>query len=80
MVKMIPMTKARVGLGALVQDILKNKTTYILEKSGAETVAVLDAEELQDLKDTLEATQRLLQEKTGVVRASHTALKAKYGV
>jgi len=77
MVKVIPMTKFRVGLGGLVQDILRTKTTYILEKSGVETVAVLDAEELQDLRDTLEATQRLLREQAGT-RISHTDLKAQY--
>ena len=80
MVKTIPMTKARVGLGALVQNILKNKYTYILEKSGVETVAILDAEELQDLKDTLEATQRLLREKNSGKRTSQETLKAQYGI
>jgi hypothetical protein len=80
MVKIIPMTKARIGLGGLVQDILKNKRTYILEKSGVETVAILDAEELQDLKDTLEATQRLLHEKKSNPRISQSALKAQYGI
>ena len=74
------MTKARIGLGGLVQDILKNKNTYILEKSGSETVAVLDAEELQDLKDTLEATQRLLREKNTRKRVSHATLMKRYGV
>ena len=80
MVKIIPMTKARIGLGGLVQDILKNKSTYILEKGGVETVAVLDAEELQDLRDTLVATQRLLHEKHLKNRVSHTTLKKRYGV
>lgn len=79
MVKTIPMTKARVGLGGLVKEILKHKSTYILQKDGVETVAVLDAEELQDLKDTLEATQRLLREKKSE-RVRHTALKKHYGV
>ncbi len=74
------MTKARVGLGSLVQDILKNKSTYILEKSGVETVAVLDAEELQDMKDALEAAQRLLREKSTNARVSQETLKARYGV
>lgn len=74
------MTKARIGLGALVQDILKNKRTYILEKSGVETVAIIDAEELQDLHDTLEATQRMLREKDSGTRVSHDTLKAQYGV
>tara|TARA_B100000745_G_scaffold299804_1_gene251586 strand:+ start:1975 stop:2217 length:243 start_codon:yes stop_codon:yes gene_type:complete len=80
MVKTIPMTKARVGLGALVKEILKHKRTYILEKSGVETVAVLDAEELQDLKDALEAAQRLLREKNKETRVSHDTLKRRYGV
>ena len=80
MVKTIAMTKARVGLGGLVKDILKNKSTYILQKDGVETVAVLDAEELQDLKDTLEAAQRLLREKKKTSRTSHTALKKHYGI
>lgn len=80
MVKVIPMTKFRVGLGGMVQDIIKTKKTYILEKGGVPTVAVLDAEELQDLHDTLEATQRLLRERDGVVRTDHDTLKAQYGV
>ena len=80
MVKVLPITKARVGLGALVKDILKNKHTYVLEKGGVETVAVLDAEELQDLRDTLEATQRLLREKSTGTRTSHDELRKKYAV
>ncbi len=80
MVKTIPMTKARIGLGALVQDVLKHKRTYILEKSGVETVAIISAEELQDLQDTLEATQRLLHEKGGSARITHEELQTRYGV
>ena len=43
-------------------------------------MAVLDAEELQDLKDTLEATQRLLRERKEDARTGHAVLKTKYGV
>jgi len=80
MVKTIPMTKARVGLGGLVQEIIKNKQTYILEKSGVQTVAIIDAGELQDLQDTLESTQRLLREKNKEPRVTHASLKVQYGV
>src|SRR5216684_9094157 len=54
MVKTIPITKARINLGALVKRVHLNKEYFILEKDGIPVAGLMDADELEDyleLKD-----------------------------
>jgi len=48
MVKTIPITKARINLGALVKRVHLNKEYFILEKDGIPVAGLMDANELED--------------------------------
>jgi hypothetical protein len=54
MVTSIPITKARINLGALVKRIHLNKEYFILEKDGIPIAGLMDIDEFEDyleLKD-----------------------------
>ena len=44
----MPITKARVNLGAVVRRVHLNKEYVILEKGGIPVVGIMDADELED--------------------------------
>jgi hypothetical protein len=44
----IPMTKARINLGALAKRVHLNKEYVILEKDGIPIVGIMDADEIED--------------------------------
>ena len=48
MVTTIPITKARINLGALVKRVHLNKEYFILEKDGIPVAGLMDADELED--------------------------------
>ncbi|MBI3326507.1 MAG: type II toxin-antitoxin system Phd/YefM family antitoxin [Nitrospinae bacterium] len=48
MVTTIPITKARIALGALVKRVHLNKEYFILEKDGIPIVGVMDVDEFED--------------------------------
>ncbi len=48
MVKTIPITKARINLGALVKRVHLIKEYFILEKDGIPVAGLMDADELED--------------------------------
>ena len=48
MVHHIPITKARINLGALVRRVHLNKEYFILEKDGIPVAGIMDADELED--------------------------------
>ena len=48
MVQTIPITKARINLGALVKRVHLNKEYFILEKDGIPVAGLMDADELED--------------------------------
>jgi PHD/YefM family antitoxin component YafN of YafNO toxin-antitoxin module len=48
MVNTIPITKARINLGALAKRVHLNKEYLILEKDGIPIVGIMDADELED--------------------------------
>jgi len=48
MVKTIPITKARINLGALVKRVHLNKEYFILEKDGIPVAGLMGADELED--------------------------------
>lgn len=48
MVTTIPITKARINLGALVKRVHLNKEYFILEKDGIPIAGVMDIDEFED--------------------------------
>lgn len=48
MVKTIPITKARINLGALVKRVHLNKEYFILEKDGIPVAGLMAADEMED--------------------------------
>lgn len=48
MVNTIPITKARINLGALVKRVHLNKEYFILEKDGIPVAGLMDADEMED--------------------------------
>jgi len=50
----IPITKARVNLGAVVRDVYNKKSKYILEKDGYPVAVILSMEDVEDIIDTKE--------------------------
>ena len=48
MVSTIPITKARINLGALAKRVHLNKEYFILEKDGIPIAGIMDADELED--------------------------------
>ena len=51
MVNRLPLTKARVNLGALIRRAHNNKEHFILEKDGIPVAALLDVDEYEDYLD-----------------------------
>ena len=47
-VSVMPITKARINLGALVRRVHMNKEYVILEKGGIPVAGIMDADELED--------------------------------
>ena len=47
----LPLTKARVNLGALIRRVHINKEHFILEKDGIPVAALLDIDEYEDYLD-----------------------------
>ena len=48
MVTTIPITKARINLGALVKRVHLNKEYFILQKDGIPIVGIMDIDEFED--------------------------------
>src|SRR5713101_2554996 len=64
MVKTIPITKARINLGALVKRVHLNKEYFILEKDGIPVAGLMDADELEDYLELRDPKVRQLIEKS----------------
>lgn len=48
MVQHLPITKARINLGAIVKRVHLNKEYFILEKDGIPIVGIMDIDEFED--------------------------------
>jgi PHD/YefM family antitoxin component YafN of YafNO toxin-antitoxin module len=48
MVQHLPITQARINLGALVKRVHLNKEYFILEKDGIPVAAIMDVDEFED--------------------------------
>jgi prevent-host-death family protein len=51
LVNRLPVTKARINLGALIRRVHNNKEHFILEKNGIPVAAILDVDEYEDYLD-----------------------------
>ena len=61
-VSVMPITKARVNLGAVVRRVHLNKEYVILEKGGIPVVGIMDADELEDYLEVHDTrVQRFIQ-------------------
>ncbi len=52
MTKTIPITKARINLGAIVKRVRLKKERFILEKDGYPVAALIDIDEFEDYLDS----------------------------
>lgn len=54
MTKNIPISKARVNLGAVVQGVREKGDTVVLEKDGIPVASIVGVDVVEDLRDALE--------------------------
>ena len=52
MITTIPITKARVNLGAIVKRVRLKKERFVLEKDGYPVAALIDIDEFEDYLDS----------------------------
>ena len=72
-VSVMPITKARINLGAVVRRVHLNKEYIILEKGGIPVVGLMDADELEDYLEIHDQdVQRQIQESNEDIRAGRT--------
>ena len=58
-VNRLPLTKARINLGALIKRVHNNKEHFILEKDGIPVAALLDVDEYEDYLDARDPELKL---------------------
>ncbi len=69
----IPITKARVNLGQVVQRVHLNKEYFILEKDGIPVVGLMDADELEDYLELQNPNvKRQIEQSNADIRAGRT--------
>ena len=72
-VSVMPITKARINLGAVVRRVHLNKEYVILEKGGIPVAGLMDADELEDYLEIHDPdVQRQIQESNEDIRAGRT--------
>jgi antitoxin (DNA-binding transcriptional repressor) of toxin-antitoxin stability system len=73
MVNRIPITEARINLGAVVKRVRLNGEYFILEKDGIPIVGIMGADELEDYLELRDPkVQRILKQSAQDVRAGRT--------
>jgi antitoxin (DNA-binding transcriptional repressor) of toxin-antitoxin stability system len=74
MVNRIPITEARINLGAVVKRVRLNGEYFILEKDGIPIVGIMGADELEDYLELRDPkVQRILKQSAQDVRAGRTS-------
>jgi len=72
-VNRIPITEARINLGAVVKRVRLNGEYFILEKDGIPIVGIMGADELEDYLELRDPkVQRILKQSAQDVRAGRT--------
>ncbi len=77
MITSIPITKARINLGAIVQQVAGSGDSVILEKAGNPTAAIINIEMLEDIMDGVDLAYC---KKTIKGTTKWNDIKSKYGV
>jgi antitoxin (DNA-binding transcriptional repressor) of toxin-antitoxin stability system len=54
MTKTMPISKARVNLGAVVKGVRENGDVVILEKDGIPVASIVDVDLVEDMRDALD--------------------------
>ena len=63
MVRHLPITKARINLGAVVKQVHLNKEYVILEKDGIPIAAIMDVDEFEDYLELQDPkVERIIEE------------------
>ena len=74
----IPITQARVNLGAVVKRVHNNREYFILEKDGIAVAGLMGADELEDYLELQDAAiRRQIEESNEDIRARRTRPAAK---
>ena len=77
MVKNIPISKARVNLGAVVQGVRENGSVVILEKDGIPVASIVGVDVVEDMRDALDlAAARMKTQKEPLI--DWEKVRAKY--
>lgn len=77
MYKTMPITKARINLGAVVRDVSLSKNPVVLNRDGYPVAAIIDIERLEDFLDASELMQEKNSENEFV---EWDKIKSNYGV
>jgi antitoxin (DNA-binding transcriptional repressor) of toxin-antitoxin stability system len=73
MVNRMPITEARINLGAVVKRVRLNGEYFILEKDGIPIAGIMGADELEDYLELRDPkVQRILKQSAQDVRAGRT--------
>jgi len=59
LVNRLPLTKARINLGALIKRVHNNKEHFVLEKDGIPVAALIDVDEYEDYLDARDPELKL---------------------
>jgi hypothetical protein len=54
MTKKLPISKARVNLGAVVQGVREKGDVVVLEKDGIPVASIVDVDYMEDMRDALD--------------------------
>lgn len=73
----MPITEARVNLGAVIEKVRVNDARIILEKGGIPVATIVNIEELENLYDTIELMKAREQTKNDT-RVNWNNIRSKY--
>ena len=78
MVTIMPITKARINLGAVVKRVSLNKERIILEKDGFPVAAIVDLDTLEDIMDSIDLEKAVKTSEKDFIGLND--LKKKYAI
>lgn len=77
MTKKLPISKARVNLGAVVQGVREKGDVVVLEKDGIPVASIVDVDYMEDMRDALDLAAARLRN-AGKTLIDWDAIRAKY--
>ncbi len=75
MVTTMPITKARINLGAVVKRVNLNKEKIILEKDGFPVAAIVDLNTIEDIQDSIDLEKAVKTSKKEFINIEDVAKK-----